>query len=327
MPIGVALDGMIPIGEMTELARRAEERGIGSLWMAEHMGYRDAVSASMAFLGATSRITVAPTAVSVYSRHPMIAAMTAATLEEAAPGRTIFSLASGNPRALAEMGLAVERPVAVTREYVEAVRALWAGGPVSLKGHVFTLQDARLHLPPARPIPIYLAAMGPRMLQLAGELGDGVVLSAGLSPAYIRHSLGLVAAGAQRAGRDPGAVAAAGFVLAAVGADGARARREAKKMLAYLFRNRFIAENLEMTGTRVDRPAAADAAARGDWDTAVRLVPDEAATEYAVAGTLDECRAQLDRFRAAGLDTPVLLAVGDAEARRLAVDLAGAAGW
>jgi 5,10-methylenetetrahydromethanopterin reductase len=315
---------MIPMSEMTELARRAEERGVGSLWMAEHMGYRDAVSSSMAFLAATSRITVVPTAVSVYSRHPMISAMTAATLEEAAPGRTIFSVASGNPRALGEIGLAVQRPLAVTREYVRSLRALWAGGPVNLKGEVFTLQDARLHLPPARPIPIYVAAMGPRMLELAGELGDGVVLSAGLSPLYIRHSLALVAEGARRAGRDPREVTNAGFVLAAVARDGASARREAKKMLAYLFRNRFIAENLEMTGTRVDRAAVADAAARGDWDAALRLVPDDAATEYAISGTLDECRAQLDRFRAGGLDTVVLLAVGDAEARRLAVDLAGA---
>jgi 5,10-methylenetetrahydromethanopterin reductase len=323
MPLGVALDGMIPIAEMAELARRAEERGVGSLWMAEHMGYRDAVSASMVFLAATSRITVAPAAVSVYSRHPMIAAMTAATLEEAAPGRTLFSLASGNPRALGEMGLAVERPVTVTREYVQALRALWAGGSVTLKGDIFRLQDARLHLPPARPIPLYLAAMGPRMLELAGELGDGVVLSAGLSPTYIAHSLELVASGARRAGRDPRAVTAAGFVLAAVAADGVRARREAKKMLAYLFRNRFIAENLELTGTRVDRTAVADAAARGDWDTAIRLVPDDAATEYAITGTLHECRTQLGRFHAAGLDTLVLLAVGDAEARRLAVDLAG----
>ncbi|HET8576524.1 MAG TPA: LLM class flavin-dependent oxidoreductase [Methylomirabilota bacterium] len=325
MPIGVALDGMIPIGEMVELARGAEERGVGSLWMAEHMGYRDAVSAAMAFLASTARLTVVPTAISVYARHPMIAAMTAATLEEAAPGRTLLTLASGNPRALGEVGVAIERPVTVMREYVRALRALWAGGPVTLKGDVFRLQDARLHLPTARPIPIYLAAMGPRMLELAGELGDGVVLSAGLSPLYIRHSLARVAEGARCAGRDPRQVTAAGFVLTAVARDGARARREAKKMLAYLFRNRFIAENLAVTGTRVDRAAAADAAARGDWDTAVALLPDEVATEYAIAGTLAECRSQLDRFRAAGLDMLVLMMVGDAEARQLALDLARSA--
>lgn len=325
MTAGIALDGMIPIAEMVELVRLAERRGVRSAWMAEHMGYRDAVGASMAFLAATRSLTVVPTAVSVYARHPMIAAMTAATLEEYAPGRTLFSLASGNPRALGEMGLAVEQPVVVTREYVRAMRELFTGEPATFDGKVFHLRDARLHVRPSRPIPIYVAAMGPRMLELAGEIGDGVVLSAALSPTYIRHSLDLVAAGARRAGRDPAGVVAAGLVLTAVSADGDGARREVKKMLAYLFRNRFIAENLEMTGTRVDRQAAADAAARGDWATAIALVPDDAVAQYAVAGTPKECPAQLDRFRAAGLTEPVLLALGDAESRRLAVELAGAA--
>lgn len=322
---GIALDGMIPMAEMIELVRHAERRGVRSAWMAEHMGYRDAVGASMAFLAATRSLTVVPTAVSVYSRHPMIAAMTAATLEESAPGRTRFSLASGNPRALGEMGLAVEQPVVVTREYVRVMRELFTGAPVTFDGTVFHLKDARLHVVPARPIPIYVAAMGPRMLELAGEIGDGVVLSAALSPTYIRHSLDLVATGARRTGRDAAAVVAAGLVLTAVSPDGDAARRDVKKMLAYLFRNRFIAENLEMTGTRVDRQAAADAAARGDWATAVALVPDDAVAQYAVAGTPAECPVQLERFRAAGLTEPVLLAVGDAQSRRLAVELAGAA--
>ncbi len=322
MTVGIALDGMVSMAEMLALVRRAEERGVASVWMAEHLGYRDAVSASMAFLAASSRITVVPTAVSVYSRHPMIAAMTAATLEETAPGRTIVSLASGNPRALGEIGLTADRPVVVTREYVEVLRALWSGQPVTRKGEVFQLQEARLHLPPARPIPLYLAAMGPRMLELAGEVADGVVLSAGLSAPYIRHSLARVAAGARRAGRAPGAVTAVGFVLAAVAADPVAARRAAGKMLAYLFRNRFIAENLEMSGVQVDRAAVADAAARGDWDTALRLMPDDVVAAHAVAGTIEDCRARLPDFQAAGLDVVVLLAVGDTEARQRAVDLA-----
>lgn len=322
MQAGIALDGMIPIGEMLDLARRAEARGVPELWMAEHMGHRDGLSSTMAFLAATRRIVVAPTAISVYSRHPMITAMTAATLEELAPGRTMLALASGNPRALGEMGLAVEQPITTTREYTAILRRLWAGEPVTFEGERFRLKEARLHIRLPGPIPVYVAAMGPRMLRVAGEIGDGVLLSAGLSAAYIRQSLDLVAAGAREAGRDPGSVAAAGFVLAAVADDGTAARREAKKMLAYLFRNRFIAENLAITGVNADRQAAADAAARGDWETAIALVPDEAVRQCAIAGTLAECRSQVAAFRAAGLARPILLAVGDARARELAIELA-----
>jgi 5,10-methylenetetrahydromethanopterin reductase len=322
MPIGLALDGMIPIGEMVDLARRADADGLASLWMAEHMGYRDGVGSAMAFLGATTRLTVVPTAISVYSRHPMIAAMAAATLEELAPGRTLVSVASGNPRALGEMGLAVREPVGVTREFVEVVRALLTGEPVAYTGKHYRLDGARLHVVPRRPIPLFMAVMGPRMLELAGEIADGVVLSAGLSPVYIRTSLERVRAGAVRAGRPDARVTAAGFVLAAAADDRDVARFEAKRMLAYLSRNTFIAENLDVTGTRFDRAAVADAAVRGDWKTAARLIPDEAVSTYGVAGTPEDCRRQLEPFLAAGLDLPILLPVGDARARWLAIEAA-----
>lgn len=325
MALGIALDGMVPMDEMLRLARAAEARGVASLWMAEHMGYRDGLASSAAFLAATRTLTVVPTAISIYTRHPMIVAMTAATLDEQAPGRVLLALASGNPRALGEVGLAVERPQATMREYAGVLRALWQGEPVAYAGARFRLAEARCHVVMRRPLPLYVAAMGPRMLELAGEIGDGVLLSAGISPGYIRRSLDRVAAGARRAGRDPGAVTRAGFVLAAVDPDGEAARRAAKRMLAYLFRNRFIAEDLALTGIAVDRQAAADAAARGDWAAAERLVPDGVVAAHAVAGTPAECRAQVARFRDAGLAVPVLLAVGDGAARDRAIDLAAAA--
>jgi 5,10-methylenetetrahydromethanopterin reductase len=324
--VSIALDGMVPLPEMVELARSAEAGGVPAVWMAEHMGYRDAATASAAFLAATRRLTVVPSALSVHVRHPMIAAMTAASLEELAPGRTLLCVATGNPRALDEMGVGTPRAVATMREYVAAVRLLLRGEPVTYAGEVVRLHDARLHVASSRAIPIHVAAMGPRMLEVAGEIGDGVVLSAALAPAYVRRSLAHVATGAARAGRDPKEVTATGFVLASVGRDGDAARRAAKRMLAYLFRNRFVAESLALSGSRIDRPAAADAAARGDWAAAARLVPDDEVTRYAVAGTLGECRGQLGAFREAGLDEVVLLAFGDLDARRLAVELAGEQG-
>ena len=323
--VGVALDGMIPMPAMLDLVRLAERLGVSDVWMAEHLGYRDGLTTSMAILSATTTAVVAPTAISIFTRHPMITAMSAATLEELAPARTLLVLATGNPRALGELGVPVARPVTVMREYAAVVRALWRGEPTTFAGDVFHVRDATFHVSLASPPPLWIAAMGPHMLRLAGEIGDGVVLSGALSPAYIRHSLRFVQEGAARVGRETKVVGTAGFVITSVSRDGAAARRQAKQMLAYLFRNRFVAENLAMEGSRVDRAAVADAAARGDWGTAFAGIPDNEVTTYAVAGTPSECRRQLDAFREAGLDRPVLLAIGDLEARRLAVELAGAA--
>ena len=98
-PVGICLDGMTSIREMIDLARHAEGAGVDSLWVAEHVGYRDGLASSMALLTATTHLTVAPAATSIYSRHPMVTGMTTATLSEYAPGRVTLTLATGNPRA------------------------------------------------------------------------------------------------------------------------------------------------------------------------------------------------------------------------------------
>ena len=141
MALGIAFDGMQPMADMLDLARRAEGRGVHSLWMAEHMGYRDAVAGSMALLAATRSCTVAPSAISIYARHPMIVAMTAATLEEFGPGRTVVVLATGNPRALGELGLDVAQPLVRMREYVEVLRALYDASLSYLDHHVGRLLE------------------------------------------------------------------------------------------------------------------------------------------------------------------------------------------
>lgn len=320
--LGIAFDGMTFIREMVALAKEADETGIDSIWMAEHSGYRDAPGSSMAFLAATRRIKVAPMAIGVYLRHPLIAAMTAATLEEYAPGRTIFSIASGNPQALRESGVDPERPLRRVREYVDVVRALWSGEPVTYSGQFFRLQGAQLRFDPLPQVPIYLAAMGPRMLQLAGEIADGVVLSAGLPLGYIRQAIERMQKGCQRSGKDPNSVKVAGFILTAVSAEGEAARGACKRMLAYLLRNDYIQAGFQWAGIEVEQAAVA-AARRGDWAAAAELIPDEAVEQCALAGTLAECRQQLEKLWASGLELPILLALGDAPSRRLAVQLAG----
>lgn len=322
-PVGIALDGMTPIQEMIELARQADKAGVDSLWVAEHIGYRDGLASSMALLTSTANVTVAPAATSIYSRHPMITAMTGATLAEYAPGRVILTMATGNPRAHAkEMGLDLERPVAVMREYVHVLRSLWCGRPLTFSGEFFRLDDATFYVRPHQPPALFVAAIGPRMLELAGEIGDGAVFSAGLSPVALQRCIDLVHEGASQAGRDAQTVRTVAILITAVDRDVQRARRQARAFFAYALRNRFIAENARFTGTRIDIQAAADAAAHGDWDAAATAVPDKALDDYVIAGTPDECAAQLKRFLVDGLDVPVLLPVGDAQAREEAVKLA-----
>lgn len=316
MGIGVSFDGFTPYAHALEFAREAAASGAKSLWMADHLGYREPIVSCLGFASAIPDVRVVPTAVSPYLRHPMPTAMQMATLAEAAPGRVALALGSGNPLFLAESGEAIEKPVSVAREFIAALRALWSGEPVQQEATRFRLRGARMMFKPPSPIPLYLAPMKPQMLALAGRIADGVVLSAGLSPGFVRESLGHTAAGAQAAGRDYGALDVAGYISFAASRDPARAIEEVRKKLAFLLRNRFIDDNIAHSGIAIDQSAIIEAMSTRDYDRAAKLVPDEAVDAFAVAGTVQECCDKLLRYRDAGLKELVLLLAGTIEDQR-----------
>src|SRR5919202_6167063 len=119
MRAGLCFDGFYSIHEMIELARLADDAGMESIWMSDHLCFRDSLTSSMALLAATKKIQVAPAPMSPYSRHPIISAMSIATLEEFAPGRVIASPGTGNAASLKEAGIESPHPLKKMREDVE----------------------------------------------------------------------------------------------------------------------------------------------------------------------------------------------------------------
>lgn len=318
---GVAFDGFIPTGEAIDVARRAVDAGARSLWMAEHLGYREAALTCMAFALSTERAMLVPTAVSPYLWHPTPTAMAMATLAEAAPGRAALAVGVGNPLFLQESGKELAKPVRAVREFVDCLRGLWSGEAVHYNGEMFRLAGARMGFRPSSSIPIYIAAMGPEMLRLAGRLADGVVLSAGLSAGFVKHSLSLTAEAARKAGRDPGSLRKAGYLHFAVSEIGTDAINVLRGKLAFLLRNKFLAENIAFSGIPIDQEAIIAAVARRDMAEATRLVPDEAVEAFAVGGTPRHCLDRLEAFIEAGLEEPVLSVLGQPEDRALALRL------
>jgi 5,10-methylenetetrahydromethanopterin reductase len=161
------------------------------------------------------------------------------------------------------------------------------------------------------------------MLQLGGEIGDGVLLSAGCAPGYIERCVAEIRKGAEKAGKAAAGVDIAGFVTASI-ADQAREAVEANKLfLAYIFRNAHHAENIRLGGATVDQEGLAAAVAKRDWEAAKSFISDEVVHAHSVAGTAAECRSRLEKFVGAGLDLPVLLPMGTQEARKKIVRSAG----
>ena len=321
VPLGVAFDGFIPTGEAIDLARKAVDAGARSLWMAEHLGYREAALTCMAFALSTERAMLIPTAVSPYLWHPTPTAMAMATLAEAAPGRAALAVGVGNPLFLKESGKELIKPVRAVREFVECLRGLWSGEAVHYNGEMFRLAGARMGFRPSSSIPIYIAAMGPDMLRLTGRMADGVVLSAGLSTGFVKHSLSLTTEAAKKAGRDPGSLRKAGYLHFAVSENSKDAIETLRSKLAFLLRNKFLAENIAASGIPIDQEAIIAAVARRDMAAASRLVPDEAVEAFTVGGTPRQCRERLQAYMDAGLEEPVLSILGRAEDKILALGI------
>jgi 5,10-methylenetetrahydromethanopterin reductase len=180
-------------------ARLAEDVGFSMVGVADSQSVFREMYATMALCAqATHRVRIGPSVTNPITRHPAVAASGIATIDEIAAGRAFFGIGSGDS---AILNLA-ERPstLADMRAYIETMRALLVSGEARWRGRVVRLTWRK------RAIPLYLAAEGPRTLELAGEIADGVIVNVGLEPALVRDAVAHVHAGARRAGRDPATI-------------------------------------------------------------------------------------------------------------------------
>ncbi len=325
MRIGVAFDGTATMAQMLDLARFAEEIGLDSLWMADHIGLRETFTVSSAFLSATSLVKVCPVAINPYSRHPAVTAMAAATLEEIGPGRVILSVGMGNAIDLSEIGLETVRPLRAVREMLLVLKELFSEGKSTYKGKIFHLPHGRLKFSPSSQIPIYVAAMGPKMLELAGEVADGVILSSASSREFIGEARERVAAGAQNAGRDPRSITITSFVMVSHSEHENEAIQGIKRILAWILRGQHHVANMKAAGTSYDREAATELIRLGKWDDAGALVGDEMVRKHAAAGSRDTCIEDLRAYKSTGIDVLIVHPIGpDENAKREILETAHA---
>lgn len=314
--LGLLFVGAPAVPEMVRLARHAEARGLDSVWVAETRMTRDGFVPAAAIAAATERIRIGTGIVNVYTRGPVVLAISFLSLAEMAPGRILMGIGPGSPLVLAPQGVPFEKPLTRLREYAEALGPLVRGEEVTRHGETVTLEGARIEDVlggdgiGAGPLPLYLGVTGQKAVELAGELADGVLLNVCLPLAYVERARGWLAAGAARAARDAGGIDVAMAIVASPHEDSRVGKDRARRFVALylsLFPN--IARQ---TGVPEATMAAVRAAfARGGVDEAAPLVGDDVVDALTAAGTPAECQARLDAYRAAGVDLPVLVALED----------------
>jgi 5,10-methylenetetrahydromethanopterin reductase len=318
--LGLAFLGAPRVPEMVRLAREAEASGFESLWVAETRITRDAVVPMAAIAAATERVRLGTAILNVYTRNPVVVAITFVSLDELAPGRIVMGLGAGSPRVLAPQGQPFTRPLTRLREYVEVLRPLMRGETVTYAGETIALEGARIEdllssdsqiASDATAVPLYLGVTGAPALGLAGEAADGVLLNVCLPTDYVLRARGLIEQGARRMGRDSSAIEIGLMLVVSPDENSRRGKDRARRFIALylsLFPN--IARETGLPSEWLDRLGRTFHA--DGVEAAARLVDDATVDALTAAGTPAECHARIDEYRRAGVDLPVMVALDGA---------------
>ncbi len=295
----------LPPGLQIDYGMRAEERGFRAAWFPE-ITFGDAFGPATAVATKTSRLGLGTGVVGIWSRSAVTMALQAATLNELSGGRLLLGVGL-QARGYVEgwHGQTYERPVRAMREFVTILRRILAGENVTFEGDVFSVQGFQLQMQqPERPVRIYMAAIGPQMTRLAGELADGI-LGYCYSLEYVRETvLPNLRAGAERAGRSLDDFdVACGFPAIVTSDDSGLEQIKGQVMMFATaggsspeYASSFAAAgfDVEPIQQRVDA---------GDVDGALALVTDEMADALTIAGSPDNVRRRIAEYRDAGLTT------------------------
>ena len=311
----------LPAAEFVAVARETEARGYHAAWTGEAAGY-DAITLMATIATHTERLHVGSAVVPVQTRTPVVLGQSAATLSHLAPGRVLLGIGLSSKIIVGDWhGLAFAPSLQQIREAVQVIRMVASGERVNFEGKFYRVKNFRLAAaPPSPPVRVVLAALGPEMLELAGEIADGVVLN-WIPPETVPVSIEHLEAGAKKAGRTLGNFEIASFIRTCV-TDEAGAAREAlaRDITGYatvdayanFFRNAGFAEEVDLVNA---------AWRAGDRSGAVKQVSARFLDGLGVVGPEAFCRERIAEFARAGLTQPVIVPFapggGDARAAQL----------
>jgi 5,10-methylenetetrahydromethanopterin reductase len=307
-----------PLPEAIDYVRYAESRGFEAVWQAESRLVRDAIVPMAAYAATTSRIKVGSGVINNWTRNAALIAATFSTLDDLAPGRILCGLGVWWEPLATKVGVNRRKPLQAMRETVEVVRRLLRMEKVTFKGEFVQVDDIEIDIVHGdrspKNVPIYIGATGMKMMELTGEIADGVLLNYLVSPAYNREAIAHLSAGAERAGRSVESIDRPQLIVCSLDEDRKRALDNARKLVTqYLGQQPHI-----MKASGVSQDLLDEIGRVLTWPAeehqileAMRLVPDEVVQLITASGTPDECRAKVREYIEAGCTCPVLYPLGD----------------
>lgn len=293
--------GQVPSPGILQAAVLAEEKGFGAIWKGESNS-RDPVVILSSIAARTTRIELGMAVYHIFGRSPVTAGILSAALNELSHGRFILGLGVAGPVLAGWHGKVYEKPIRQMREYIDLVRRVYAGEKIDSEGAYFSSRGFKIAFTCDHPLRVYMAALGPQMTRLAGQIADGVIINMATPPLVAEIANGTRAA-AREAGRDPDAFAVVTKVRCSVSDDLATARSALKKVLTFYSLAAGYKEMLtDRMGLGKEVQTINETWKAKGFKEAARQIPDEMldAVPMVATTTPQEVREALKPYFAAG---------------------------
>lgn len=294
--------GGISVKQVVELACEAERAGLDSVYVTE--AWRSGFVVLTAIAQATERVEIGPYILNAYGRSPWLTAMSAVDLDELSGGRLVLGVGTGNKHINEDwQGIPQARPLRKMEEYVTVLRkavSAKVGETVSWQGEIHSMNWSPAVNPVRDAIPVYLAALYPKMTAVAGRAADGIAMGALLSPAYVRDVVKpRFLAAAEEAGRDPAQLGTTIAPFVSVDEDGEAARQAAREAICHLYSplpHPYYDFVLREQGFSKAADAATKYVPEGKMEKAMEAFTDDVMDVVAISGNIEQCRRQLEQF-------------------------------
>lgn len=295
--------------EFIEIAKLAEDLGYDSIWVPEMWG-RDAFSILGLLAANTTTIKLATGIVPIYSRSPAIIAQTIATLDEISDGRMLLGLGTSGPIVIENWhGAQYEKPLQRTREYVEIIKMILNSERVNYDGEIFKLKNFRLQFKPSREnIPIFIAAMGSKNIQLTGEVADGWIPFLA-PPEHLEIGRNELNVGLEKAGKITDQIIVSPYIPAAVSKDEELTKNVIKEYIAYYVggMGTFYHRAMVRYGFKTEADQILDSWSKGDKGGAIECVSSKMLNSFSITGSAESGQSKIAQYIDSGADLPIIL--------------------
>jgi len=297
---GVELVPSTGLDRIVELAQRFENGGVRNIWVTDHYTNNDPYVTLTLIAKATNSATLGLGITNTYVRHVAATASAMSSLDKVSGGRMALGVGAGDKPTLASLNIDTSAPLARVKESVQVLRSLWRGDVVNFDGESVKLHNARLSLPPQREIPVYIGAQGPRMLRLAGEIGNGALINASHELDF-RVAVDAIKDGALATNRSAKNVDVVAYTCFSVDEDEKAAVKAAVPVVAFIAAASpvNVLERHDLDAVRAQ--SMGEMIARGEMAKAFELVNSDFLDAFAIAGKPSTCIDRIDNLLKVGV--------------------------